>query len=245
MKYNFEILPGTENPLFHERENSITHSPFSLELKLYRALGRGDADTLKDAIENYIDSGFVIGRMSTNSLREMKFWAVSVIAVAVHYAILGGLDETDAYNLSDEYIRHIDSLHSLVDALDYMKEKAVELTEKVRKSEKNLSLSPLLKSCIHYIHIHLHERITLKDLALSLGISPGYLSHLFSKETGMTLSSYIMDRKLEESLSMLERGLDYETVSYNLSFSSQSHFIQCFRKKYGTTPRIYLKRLRC
>ena len=42
MKYKVEILPQTPNALFTQRENGLTHSPFSLELALYTALKNGD-----------------------------------------------------------------------------------------------------------------------------------------------------------------------------------------------------------
>ncbi|WP_337404030.1 hypothetical protein [Suilimivivens sp.] len=78
-------------------------------------------------ISDYFNHGFIIGRMSLNEARQWKYWAVSVVAIAIHYAILGGLDKTDAYNLSDAYIQTLDSLSSMQEALSYLQEKALEL----------------------------------------------------------------------------------------------------------------------
>lgn len=241
MKYKVEILPQTPNALFTQRENGLTHSPFSLEFALYTALKNGDEAAMRLAMENYFTAGFVIGRMSADSLRQMKFWAVSVIAIATHYAILGGLDETDAYNLSDEYIRHIDGLFTIDDCMEYLSSRAIQLVRAVSKSKEGRTLSPSIKACVHYIHIHLHEKLTVKELAGHVQLSENYLSRLFHQEIGQPVSRYILDQKLNASLAMLNAGVPYGQVAYNLSFCSQSHFIQCFKKKYGKTPAAYLR----
>ena len=241
MKYKVEILPQSPNALFTQRENGLTHSPFSLELALYTALKNGDEAAMRLAMEDYFAAGFVIGRMSADSLRQMKFWAVSVIAVAIHYAILGGMDETDAYNLSDEYIRHIDGLFTIDDCMEYLSSRAIQLVRSVAESKKGRTLSPKIKVCVHYIHIHLHEKLTVKELARSVQLSENYLSRLFCREMGQTISSYILNQKLYASLVMLDAGVPYGQVAYNLSFCSQSHFIQCFKRKFGKTPAAYLR----
>ena len=61
MKYKVEILPQTPNALFTQRENGLTHSPFSLELALYTALKNGDEASMRLAMEDYFAAGFVIG----------------------------------------------------------------------------------------------------------------------------------------------------------------------------------------
>ena len=241
MKYKVEILPQTPNALFTQRESGLTHSPFSLELALYTALKNGDEAAMRLAMEAYFAAGFVIGRMSADSLRQMKFWAVSVIAIAIHYAILGGLDETDAYNLSDEYIRHIDGLFTIDDCMEYLSSRAIQLVRAVAGSKKRRTLSPKIKACVHYIHIHLHEKLTVKELARHIPLSENYLSRLFHREMGQSVSSYILEQKLDAALSMLDAGVPYGQAAYNLSFCSQSHFIQCFKKKYGKTPAAYLR----
>lgn len=241
MKYQVKILPPSPDALFAQREDGLTHSAFSLELSLYTALRDGDEAALRRAMDRYFVAGFVIGRMSADSLRQMKFWAVSVVAIATHYAILGGLDETDAYNLSDEYIRHIDGLFSIDQCVEYLSGRAIELVRAVAASKKEHTLSPKIKACVHYIHIHLHDRLTVGALAGQVGLSESRLSHLFRQETGQSVSRYIQEQKLAAALPLLTAGMPYGQVAYSLSFCSQSYFIQCFKKRYGTTPAAYTR----
>ena len=191
-------------------------------------------------IPHLLNSGLVIGHMSDNPLREIHYWAVSAIAIAIHYAILGGLDESEAYQLSDRYIQEIDLILTMEECLDYLCDKALELTRKVNEDKIPQCYSPLINQCMHWIHIHLHHRLKIADIAAELHVSRDYLSQAFKKETGITLHRYIVDQKLEEAQHMLSQGKSLYEISYTLCFCNESHFIQLFKKKYHVTPAEYL-----
>ena len=71
-------------------------------------------------------------------------------------------------------------------------------------------------------------------------MSPSYLSTLFKKEMGMSITAYIMEKKMEAARNMLKYSdYSYSEISSILAFSSQSHFIRAFKKHNGDTPRAY------
>lgn len=236
----YEFLGSSKNFLYDARETGKTHTTFAYELLLYRAIQNGDITGVDNAITIYRNSGLVIGHMSDNPLREIHYWAVSAIAIAIHYAILGGLDESEAYQLSDRYIQEIDLILTMEECLDYLCDKALELTRKVNEDKIPQCYSPLINQCMHWIHIHLHHRLKIADIAAELHVSRDYLSQAFKKETGITLHRYIVDQKLEEAQHMLSQGKSLYEISYTLCFCNESHFIQLFKKKYHVTPAEYL-----
>ena len=138
-------------------------------------------------------------------------------------AILGGLDESEAYQLSDFYIQKIDSLQTMEECIDYLCEKAIELVTKVKEKSIPQCYSPLINQCVHLIHIHLHSRLKIEDIAKSLHVSRDYLSQAFKKETGVPLHQYILDQKMEEAKHMLTRGMAINVISYTLCFCNESH----------------------
>ena len=239
LKENISAIRPDESSLFMERETGVTQSAFSRELPLFMSIRDGDVKTHRRLSEEYIRAGFVMGNMSDNALRQYKYWAVSTIAVAVHYAILGGMDETDAYNLSDLCIRHIDETEDADTILPYLLEKATDLTYGVYNAKANRACSAPVRRCIHYIHVHLHEKITVDDLSEECALTRSYLSVLFKKELGISPHDYILNEKLSAAVTMLKAGTPYSDIAYRLGFSSESHFISSFKKKYGVTPREY------
>lgn len=237
---SIQIVPKTAQGIgFAQREGELSHTPYQLEIEFYSCIERGEVALLEDKMQQYFQNGFVIGRLSDNDLRQMQYWAVSGITLAVRAAIRGGLDELYAYNLSDRYIQQMDVLQSAEQIVSLLTQKAVELTALVAKARGRLQYSPHVRHCIAYIERHLHEKLTVAVLAERDGITADYLSAIFKKETGEPLGAYILSRKLREAQRLLENGCSCEQVAYTLSFCSESYFIACFKKAFGTTPRAY------
>ena len=94
--------------------------------------------------------------------------------------------------------------------------------------------------CIDYIYDNLHTKLTLPCLAEVTGLSGGYLSRLFRREVGMPLSEYITLKRVEAAENMLKYSeFSCLEIADYLCFSSESHFIQVFRRLTGYTPRRY------
>lgn len=237
---SIQIVPKTAQGIgYAQREGGLSHTPYQLETEFFNCIERGDVALLKDKMQEYFQNGFVIGRLSDNDLRQMQYWAVSGITLAVRAAMRGGLDELYAYNLSDRYIQQMDALQSAEQIVSFLTQKAVELTELVAKVHGRLEYSPHVRRCMGYIERHLHEKLTVAVLAKNGGISADYLSAIFKKETGESLSAYILSRKLREAQLLLENGCSCEQAAYTLGFCSESYFIACFKKAFGTTPRSF------
>ena len=84
------------------------------------------------------------------------------------------------------------------------------------------------------------SRITIKELAEYTDLSPSYLSRLFKKELGISISDYISEKKIEKAENLLKYSdFTFIEIANYLAFSSQSHFIQTFKKAVGLTPKKY------
>ena len=236
----YEFLNSSKNFLYDARETGKTHTPFSYEIFLFNSIKNGDIQGVESALNRYRNSGLIIGHMSDNPSREIHYWAVATIAVAIHYAILGGLDESEAYQMSDRYIQEIDLLKTMDECIDYLCRKAIDLVTRVKENTIPQCYSHLINNCIHLIHINLHDRLKIEDIAVSLHVSRDYLSQAFKKETGISLHQYILQQKLEESKKMLAQGMSINQISYILCFCNESHFIQAFKKYYHITPAVYI-----
>lgn len=225
---------------FAQRESGIAHTPYQAECAFYACIRQGDVHLLEEKMEQYFKTGVVVGKLSDNPLRQMQYWGVSGVTLAVRAAIQGGLPEMTAYNLSDSYIQSIDKMQSPDEILSFLIEKAGELTALVSGVHGQLRYSPYVRRCMACVERRLHEKITIAGLAQEIGITADYLSAVFKKETGEPLSRYILHRKLEEAKRLLENGCDSDFVAYTLSFCSESYFIACFKRAFGVTPRAYV-----
>jgi len=234
-----EILPDSR--LFTQREHGSTHTPYETETIFYSCIKNGNCKKVEETMKELLSQKIFVGKMSEDPLREMQYWAVCCVTLAARYAIQGGLDETDAFNFSDECIMKIDRMTRGEDIFLFLQKKSIELTSMVAKSTDKLNYPPAVKKCIHYIKTNLHGKITLEQLADVCSLSPDYLSLIFKKSVGETVSSYIMRKKLEAAVEMLNGRYSTSETAYYLGFCSESYFIKCFKKAYGKTPGQYKK----
>ena len=80
----------------------------------------------------------------------------------------------------------------------------------------------------------------MEALAEYVQLNETYLSKLFKKETGQSVSEYIRDRKVEEAAALLRYSEKTSVeIATDLGFSSHSYFISIFKKVMGMTPKEY------
>ena len=85
------------------------------------------------------------------------------------------------------------------------------------------------------------EPPTLQDLASEIGLNVKKLKEGFKQIYGETVFGYLLDYKMNEARSMLNsKQYNVNEISIKLGYSTSSHFISAFKKKFGTTPKKYL-----
>ncbi len=87
-----------------------------------------------------------------------------------------------------------------------------------------------------------HTDITLTDLCRHFGRSKSYISHMFKRESGMTLRAYCNALKLEDAKNLLlDTTLSITEIALDSGFNDTSYFISLFSKKFGVSPLQYRK----
>lgn len=175
----------------------------------------------------------------TSELRNRKNQAIGAIAIATRYAIEGGLPSEIAFSLSELYIQNIEKSNDVNSILPLVKEAACTFTEHV-KIHMRRNYSKTVITCQNYILKNLYKEISLKQLAHITNKNSMYLSTLFKKEVGLTLSKYIHRKKVEEAKKLLTlTNYSLLEISTLLNFNNQSYFTKIFKKYTTITPKQY------
>lgn len=91
-----------------------------------------------------------------------------------------------------------------------------------------------------YIDSNLAKPITLFDIARHLGMSTYHLSHVFSRESGFSLSTYITDKRMERARGLLEDPrVRISEAAYAVGFNDANYFAKSFRRHTGVSPSQY------
>ncbi len=82
--------------------------------------------------------------------------------------------------------------------------------------------------------------LSREELAGQVYMSPDYLTKLFKKETGMSLSEYIIQKRIALAKQLLAAtDLSIVEISQRAGFSYSSYFVRIFKKKTEMTPQQY------
>ena len=221
--------------------DEVEHRPPTEEYLFYRNVTNGDVDAIKKNCEQqrFLDSDGV-GVLSRNPITNLKYHFVITTAMITRMCKQKGMELEQAFRMSDFYIQKLDNIHTIEGVRSLHDAMVLDYTEKMRRICRSDTNSRRINVCKEYIYSHIKERITVEDLADVLGVSASYLSRLFKKETGDSVSTYIRTQKIEMAKNLLQYS-EYSMIEIanRLSFSSQSHFIQQFRESVGMTPKKY------
>jgi AraC-like DNA-binding protein len=78
---------------------------------------------------------------------------------------------------------------------------------------------------------------TLADLGKEVACSPAYLSRTFAEATGVTISRYVRDLRLDRAAELLRGGEHNVTeAAMCVGYSSLSHFSKAFAARFGSCP---------
>ena len=237
MRYQHEwLLLETEDDM-----DEIEHRPPTEEFLFYQAVTNGDVEAVRKNCEQerFLDSEGV-GTLSRNPVTNLKYHFVITTAMITRLCRQKGMELEQAFRMSDFYIQKLDDIHTVQGIQSLHDEMVLDYAEKMRRLCQSDTTSRHISACREYIYSHIKERITVEDLADTLGVSASYLSRLFKKETGDSVSGYIRRQKIDMAKNLLQYS-DYSMIDIanRLSFSSQSHFIQQFREYEGMTPKKY------
>lgn len=113
----------------------------------------------------------------------------------------------------------------------YMIQKAEAYLELASNGEK------VINRVKQYIKTNLNEELTRKEIAEYVYLSPDYLSRIFKQETGIQLTEYITQKRIQEAKQQLkETDKPIGEIAFSVGYSNWAYFTKVFREKNGETP---------
>ena len=222
-------------------QNILLHNTYDLERNIMNMIRKGDSVSLSELLKK--SSGFNIGMMADNPLRQSKNIFIVIATLASRSAIQGGMDPDDAFTLSDEYIQKCEILNDFyqINNLRYLM--MMDFTKRVNQLQEGSQTSQLVAAVTNYINHHISEPITVVAMSKEFFMSRSYLSKRFKAESNITLTDFILSKKTEEAKRLLRYTNNSLTaISLYLGFSSPGHFSRVFRKYVSITPNEYRKK---
>jgi transcriptional regulator GlxA family with amidase domain len=101
-----------------------------------------------------------------------------------------------------------------------------------------------VRAVIALMHASLNQKLTLREMAMAVGLSTSHLSRLFKAQTGKPVATYLKDLRLQHSRGLLETTfLSVKEIAARVG-QSANHFVTDFKKVYRVTPARFAARYR-
>lgn len=221
----------------HKLSMNLIEERYRCEDDMLKAIEKGN---LEKAISCY--KAFQTARLGTrneNDLREIK-----------NYMIVMNTLCRKAVQRADVHSAHIDAISASfairIEECIY-KKAVIELSkEMIRKYcllVRNHSLcgySKMIQNTLNFISFNLSESLSLKILAEKEAVNASYLSAQFKKEVGKTLTEYINQKRIHNSLILLATtDIPIQEVAEKVGIYDENYFSRLFKKIQEKTPKQY------
>lgn len=103
--------------------------------------------------------------------------------------------------------------------------------------------SILVKKTIDYIEKSYADKVSLEEIAVKMKVSPEYISHLFTKEIGISFSDYLKKYRIDVAKRLMEKS-NYKIyeIGERIGYKDPKYFYKMFKDVTGLSPKEYLKK---
>lgn len=210
---------------------------YAFENEMIRAVSLGQLHMERQLLAAFSEECFE--KRTADPLRNAKNYGVIMNTLLRKAAETGGVHPIYLDRLSSEFAVKIEQMPSLSDNTPLMSEMFRAYCRLVRKHSVN-QYSPLVQKAVLLVDSAISSDLSLRILAEELGVSSGYLSTVFKRETGRTVSEYIRNKRMEHAKHLLSTtNLQIQTVALHCGILDVQYFSKIFKKQTGKTPKEY------
>lgn len=210
---------------------------YGFEKQLMDAVSKGLTQKVELLFSGFTTESYE--RRLTDSLRNLKNYAIITNTLLRKAAQDGGVHPIYIDSLSSDYARRIEQASDPTQLQAFMQEMFRGYSRLVRKHSMRGYSQPVQKTVIR-IDSDLTADLSLRALAQAQGINASYLSALFRRETGQTVTDYVNRKRIESAVHLLgTTSLQVQTVAQHCGFTDVHYFTKVFKKQIGETPRQF------
>ena len=210
---------------------------YSFENELMHSVSAGNLQKVNQLISALGEGGFEM--RAADQLRNLKNYAIIMNTLLRKSAEQGGVHPVFIDKMSTDYAIKIEKLTAAKACSALMREMYESYCRMVRKHTVR-GYSAVVQKVVSLISYDLGADLAPVKLAELAGVSLPYLSGVFKKETGETLTEYIRERRINRAMHLFSTtDLQIQTVSLHCGIMDVQYFSKIFKRQTGKTPKEY------
>lgn len=210
---------------------------YSYENELMNAVSRGQTHKADILLNSF--STFSFEQRLSDPIRNAKNYCIVMNTILRKAAEQGGVHPVYLDSTSSAYAAKIEQISS-TDAIPGLMSEMFRSYCRLVRNHSMKHYSPPVQKVITYIDSDLTANLSLHTLAGMLNTSDSYLSTLFKRETGKTLTEFINERRVKHAMHLLKSTrLQVQTVAQHCGIVDVQYFSKVFKRIAGMTPKEY------
>lgn len=215
----------------------VLENRYATENKLMQAVSLGQPNKADSIMSSMSLS--VLEERTSDPLRNLKNYSIILNTLLRKAAETGSVHPLHIDKLSADFARKIELLTSKESVLKLQRDMIHKYCLLV-KNHSMKSYSLLVQKVITQIDLDLTADLSLKTQAKLQNVNASYLSSLFKKETGMTLTEYVNKKRIDQAIFLLNStSMQIQTIALYCGIPDVNYFTKTFKKYIGKTPREY------
>lgn len=213
---------------------------YQLEDDLLWAVTQGDRPRLHQLLHD-TDLNVAVEPRLADPVRNIKNYCIVLNTVLRKAAQRGGVHPIYLDDLSRTCAARIEQLPTTAAAQKLVREMADQYCLLVQRHGSEGYSRPV-QTAMLYVRQHLGEPLSLRTVAAALGCNGSYFSALFKKETGQTLTEFILQERMRLAANLLlTTRLQVQTIAQYCGYLDVNYFCRAFRQTTGCSPSTYRK----
>lgn len=242
LETNLEEISMIINKSVNDNENSwnykMIESRYSYENEFLYAITQGNYHKAKHLISKISPENFFEQRNS-DPIRDLKNYCIILNTLFRKAVERGGVHPIHIDSVSAEIAKKIE-LRSTVDDIQKLMFDMVKIYCQLVNKHSVKDYSPTVQKVIVMIESDLSSDLALSEIASTLNINASYLSTVFKKETGKTITSYVNEKRVELAQELLKTtNLQIQTIAQYCGIFDVHYFTRLFKKITGISPKEY------
>ena len=239
---NLHLMEENQNEFTYDSSSlfssmNYVEQKFRAEAQMMQIVSHGQLHKLEmySNLINLQDTEIRLG----DKVRNAKNYAIIMNTLLRKAAENGAVHPIHIHRISSEFAKKIELQTSETNVILLIREMARKYTLLV-KNHSLQGYSNLIRKALIQIDMDLSGDLTLSTIAGLLDVNPSYLSTVFKKETGQTLTEYVTEKRIDHAIFLLNStNLQIQTIAQYCGIPDVCYFTKIFKKHVGKSPTEY------
>lgn len=210
---------------------------YANENQLMEAVSKGKQHLVTAVAASVFNNG--AEQRLSDSLRDRKNYLIILKTLLRKAAEYGGVHPMHIHRLSSHYASQIENIRTIKQSLSLQEEMIRSFCQLVKQHSLS-KYSYYVGRAIIFVQHDLTADLRLKTIAENLNVNSSYLSCLFHKEYGCTLTEFINKQRIDRGIQLLQQtSKPVQEIAAECGMQDVNYFIKLFKKQTGLTPNRY------